>query len=116
MRHLWRRLPAVPALLVRVVVEGESMCPTLLPGDRLLVVRTRRVRHGDLVAVLDPRERSRTIVKRVDLVEGDAVTVLGDNTDASTDSRTFGPVDRRDLRGRAIYRYWPEDRRGRLTR
>jgi nickel-type superoxide dismutase maturation protease len=92
------------------------MCPTLMPGDRLLVVHTRRVRRGDLVALLDPRERGRTIVKRVDLVEGDAVTVLGDNSGASTDSRVFGPVDRRDLRGRAVYRYWPEDRRGRLTR
>ena len=92
------------------------MCPTLLPGDRLLVVRTRRVRRGDVVALLDPRERDRTIVKRVDRVEGDAVTVLGDNAGASTDSRAFGPVHRRDVRGRAIYRYWPENRRGRLAR
>jgi nickel-type superoxide dismutase maturation protease len=92
------------------------MYPTLMPGDRLLVVCTRRVRRGDLVAVSDPRERGRTIVKRVDLVEGDAVTVLGDNIGASTDSRAFGPVDRRDLRGRVIYRYWPEARRGRIAR
>ncbi|TML93370.1 MAG: nickel-type superoxide dismutase maturation protease [Actinobacteria bacterium] len=106
----------MPAFLVRVVVEGESMSPALIPGDRLLVVRTRRVRRGDVVALLDPRERDRTIVKRVDRVEGDAVTVLGDNSGASTDSRCFGPVDRRELRGRAIYRYWPENRRGRLTR
>jgi nickel-type superoxide dismutase maturation protease len=106
----------VGALLFRVVVEGESMWPTLVPGDRLLVVRTRRVRRGDLVAVPDPRERGRTIVKRVALVERDAVTVVGDNAGASTDSRVFGPVDRRDLRGRVVYRYWPEDRRGRITR
>ena len=92
------------------------MCPTLMPGDRLLVVRTRRVRCGDLVAVLDPRQRGRTIVKRVELVEGDAITVLGDNAGASTDSRVFGAVDRHDVRGRAVYRYWPEDRRGRLPR
>ena len=92
------------------------MSPALMPGDRLLVVRARRVRRGDLVAVFDPRQRGRTIVKRVALVAGDAVTVLGDNPGASTDSRVFGPVDRRDLRGRVVYRYGPEDRRGRITR
>jgi nickel-type superoxide dismutase maturation protease len=92
------------------------MSPTLVPGDRLLVVRTRHVRPGDLVAVPDPRHPGRTIVKRVDAVEGDAVTVLGDNVGASTDSRVFGPVDRRDVRGRVVYRYSPHDRRGRITR
>jgi type IV secretory pathway protease TraF len=33
--------------------------------------------------------------------------VEGDNADASTDSREFGPVARRDILGRAWVRYWP---------
>jgi nickel-type superoxide dismutase maturation protease len=100
----------------RVVVDGDSMRPALLPGDRLLVFPTRRLRRGDVVALRDPRDGSRTMVKRVALVDGDTVTLLGDNPDRSTDSRAFGPVNRERVRGRAVYRYWPVDRRGRLRR
>jgi type IV secretory pathway protease TraF len=56
------------------------------------------------------------MIKRVVSVVGDEIRVLGDNADASTDSREFGPVRRRDVRGRALYRYAPEGRRGKLTR
>jgi nickel-type superoxide dismutase maturation protease len=103
--------------LRRVAVHGDSMRPLLEPGDRLLVVRLRP-RSGDVVAVVDPRDPGRVLVKRVTAVDdedGGRVTVLGDNAGASTDSRTFGPVPRRLLLGRAIYRYWPEQRRGRVN-
>ncbi len=33
--------------------------------------------------------------------------VLGDNRQASNDSRSFGPVAREHIQGRAIFRYWP---------
>ena len=92
------------------------MRPTLAPGDRVIVVRARRLRRGDLVALRDPRALERTIVKRVVDVDADEVTVLGDNPAQSTDSRVFGPVGRGRVRGRAVYRYWPEGRRGRLRR
>jgi nickel-type superoxide dismutase maturation protease len=106
----------VPAKLIRVVVQGESMSPTLVAGDRVVVVRGRRLRPGDIVALFDPRRRDRTIVKRIAAIHGDELTVLGDNPERSTDSRAFGPVHRRDVRGRAVYRYWPGKRRGRLGR
>jgi nickel-type superoxide dismutase maturation protease len=111
-----RRLAAVQMPLFRVVVDGESMRPAVAPGDRLLVLHARRLRCGDVVALFDPRRRDRTIVKRVAAIRGDEVTVLGDNPARSTDSRAFGPVHRRDVRGRAVYRYWPRERRGRLAR
>lgn len=98
----------------RVEVRGVSMAPTLLPGDRLLVLRTRRLRQGDLAVVPDPREPTRGLVKRVAAVWDGAVVVRGDNADASTDSRAFGPVPAEALRGRAIYRYAPSDRSGRV--
>ena len=100
----------------RVEVVGDSMLPALAPGDRLLVLRTRRGREkvGDVVALTDPRLPARTLVKRVAARGAEAVTVLGDNPAASTDSRLLGPVAREAIRGRAVYRYFPESRRGRV--
>jgi signal peptidase I len=111
----------------RVEVVGESMLPALRPGDRLLLLRLP-VPPGAVVAVADPREPGRTLVKRVAsgpggeatlpdggrMAAGSGYLVLGDNPRATTDSGDFGPVPARLLRGRAVYRYAPPDRRGRL--
>jgi signal peptidase I len=112
----------------RVEVTGASMAPTLLEGDRLVVVSSRRLRPGDLVVLPDPRTAERPLVKRlaalphgsarvgdVILEAGtDEVIVLGDNPSASTDSRTLGPVPLAAITGRAVYRYHPPERAGRL--
>ena len=105
--------------LGRLQVAGESMVPTLLPGDHVLVWRgfgplRPRIRVGDLVAVVDPRDPDRVMVKRVAGLAGTEVFLRGDNEAASTDSRQFGPVAAAAVRGRAVYRYLPEERRGRL--
>jgi nickel-type superoxide dismutase maturation protease len=102
----------------RVVVSGGSMLPTLADGDRLLVVRgeTAAVRAGDVVVLDDPRAPGRPLVKRVIAVADGRVTVRGDNPDGSTDSRHWGAVPLRALRGRAVYRYYPPARVGPLTR
>ena len=92
------------------------MTPTLEPGDRLLVRRTQRPRAGHIVALYDPRERRRVMVKRVASLTDDGVVVHGDNPAASTDSRTFGPVSRLEIIGVALYRYAPFDRAARLPR
>ncbi|MGH8904791.1 MAG: nickel-type superoxide dismutase maturation protease, partial [Egibacteraceae bacterium] len=117
---LWIRAlgGAVAATRVdRVTVTGLSMAPALLPGDRLLVLRTRRVRVGDTVVVRDPRDPSFEVVKRVTALSPDgAVTVRGDHAAASTDSRTYGPVPPALIVGRAIYRYAPPTRTGRIER
>ena len=99
---------------LRVEVAGDSMRPTLEPGDRLLVLRGRRARPGDLVTVPDPRDASRTVVKRVASVSGDGVVVRGDNPSQSTDSRSFGAVPAASVRGRVVYRYHPDHRRGQV--
>ena len=101
----------------RLEVTGESMVPTLRPGDRVLLVRglgplRPAIRVGDLVALADPRLPARTMIKRVAGLEGTRLVVRGDNDAASTDSRHFGPVDPAAVRGCVVYRYHPEHRRG----
>jgi nickel-type superoxide dismutase maturation protease len=96
-----------------VVVDGASMRPSLDPGDRVLVLALR-ARVGDVVAVRDPRDERRTLIKRVRSIDGDDIEIVGDNSDASTDSRTFGPVPRSHVLGRVVYRYAPATRAGRV--
>jgi nickel-type superoxide dismutase maturation protease len=103
-------------LVRRVEVRGASMRPTLEPGDRLLVLAWRRIRAGDLVALSDPRQPARTLVKRVARVDDARLTVLGDDPAVSTDSRSFGPVPRSSVLGRAVYRYGPSRRAGPIKR
>jgi nickel-type superoxide dismutase maturation protease len=99
--------------VIRVEVQGESMAPTLRPGDRMLALVRFRGRPGDIVAVRDPRLPSRILVKRVATVEADrSLRLHGDDPDASTDSRSFGPVSATLVLGRVVWRYWPPDRRG----
>ncbi len=47
------------------------------------------------------------LIKRVHSVGPDGIEVRGDNEEASTDSRTFGPVAPSRVTGRVIYRYAP---------
>jgi nickel-type superoxide dismutase maturation protease len=104
--------------LRRVTVEGSSMEPALYPGDRLLIVPVFRPRLGQIVAVTDPRDLRRLLVKRVLSVDRGTrvISVEGDNRDASTDSRTFGPLAWADVAGRAVYRYAPPSRVGTVGR
>ncbi|HXA30370.1 MAG TPA: S26 family signal peptidase [Candidatus Angelobacter sp.] len=125
------RLCAWPpvAPLRRVEVHGDSMAPELRPGDRLLVTPLAGIRRGDVVALRDPRQPGRVLLKRVAATRGEAVTVagevlraerglvvLGDNLPASSDSRGFGAVPLRLLLGRCVWRYQPETRRGAIAR
>ena len=105
----------------RVLVAGESMAPTLSTGDRLVVARPGHLRRGHVVVVRPPGSRVEMVKRiagtpgdRVELGPGGAWTlgpeeylVLGDNPEASTDARSFGPVPRSAIAGRVVLRYRP---------
>ena len=96
-----------------VEVRGRSMAPGLLPGDRLLVARLPP-RVGAVVLAADPRAPRRELIKRVAGMENGRVTLRGDNPAASTDAREFGTLPADAVAWRAVARYWPPARVGRI--
>lgn len=111
MRTVVTALVAGFSLVRRVEVHGDSMLPTLRPGDRLLAVWATRARPGQLVVVRDPRRPQRLLVKRVVAIQDGGAVVSGDNSASSTDSAVFGTVA---ITARVVYRYSPAGRTGRL--
>ena len=83
------------------VVEGESMEPTLHPGETCVVSSLLPLRHHDLVVF---HHQGELYVKRVMVIlPDDSIMVLGDNRAHSTDSRDFGAVWPYEILGRVIY-------------
>ena len=97
-----------------VEVRGRSMAPTLLPGDRLLVARLPP-RLGDVVVATDPRDPRRELIKRATRLDASGVHLRGDNPAFSTDTRAFGAVPSDAVTWRAVFRYWPRSRMGRIA-
>ncbi|MEV0591388.1 signal peptidase I [Nonomuraea cavernae] len=132
-------MAAVVAVLRRTfvlaTVAGFSMAPTLHPGDRLLVRRASlsRLKVGDIVVVepdarmTGPRPGTGYVIKRLAAVPGDPVpehvpspsnaqvppgwmAILGDNPDASRDSRDYGLVAQERLVGVVVRAIGTSDR------
>ncbi|MEP3655012.1 MAG: S26 family signal peptidase [Litorimonas sp.] len=81
-----------------VKVRGESMTPTLAPGDYLLVTKARAVRAGFVVLVDHPKYG--VIVKRIASVSGDSINLEGDGPE-STSTEALGHVALKNIKGRA---------------
>ena len=92
------------------VVRGRSMEPTLVDGDRLLVVYGARPRLGRLVLV---RLAGRPVaVKRVTRRVDSGWWIERDNPTAGVDSWRVGAIPDGDLVAVVLARIWPI-RRGR---
>jgi hypothetical protein len=118
--------------LFRVTVVEPSMVPAVYPGDWLLVLRTRRIRPGQLVIAKNPENPDMLLVKRAARREPAVPAEPGaprepvawwlasDNPGgapgygAAVDSRRFGPVPAAQIAGRVLVRYWPPRRPSRL--
>ena len=101
------------------------MLPALRPGDVVFVQESayqhRAPRRGDIVVARPPSLGGRAFVKRVLGTPHEEVAcasrtwslgpdeyfLLGDHVEDSLDSRTLGPITRRELIGRVRLRVWP---------
>ncbi len=92
------------------VVDGDSMLPSLRPGDCLLVLVGARVQVADVVVARHPRNPGPELllVKRVARRVDDGWWLLSDNADVGLDdSRAFGVVPDAEVVGRVWFRYYP---------
>lgn len=100
-------------------------------GDIVLVDKTynirvlnRTLKKGDVVVAKSPTNPKETICKRICAVElekinGQAIPknhfwLQGDNLNNSSDSRFYGPVSRKLIHGKVLFRIWPPFSIGRL--
>lgn len=103
------------------IVSGSSMVPTFENGDYLIVdefsYHFGNPQKGDVIIFKWPKDTTKYFIKRVIGLPGDTVdgTVLskdqyfveGDNRNASSDSRSWGPVTRNLIVGRPLIRLLP---------
>ena len=86
----------------RFTVHGNSMNPTLKPGQDVISFNWFiKPKVGDIVVVdINGKE----IIKRINKVYDRTVYLTGDNKGESTDSRNFGPVSKDQIAGKVIYK------------
>lgn len=95
-------------------VTGESMRPTLAPGDLLLVRYQARVRPGRLVTATfadGTLAVKRAVEPRPTRTGAPGWWLLSDAPEHGVDSRHRGPVPQDRINGVVIARVWPGPRR-----
>uniref|UniRef100_A0AC34GWZ2 Peptidase S26 domain-containing protein n=1 Tax=Panagrolaimus sp. ES5 TaxID=591445 RepID=A0AC34GWZ2_9BILA len=117
-----------------IFLTGDSMHPTCYDGDivftRTYNPRKHEIKKNDIVCVKSPTDSGILLCKRVALVEHEYDNIsfnairpssriaaghcflLGDNLDASSDSRAFGPIPMGLIYSRVLFRVWPPNRIG----
>ncbi len=86
----------------RYEVKGRSMEPSLREGDRVLLLRTKNMKKGDVVVFA---AAGRDCIKRVASVTRSSFFVEGDNKAESTDSRHYGAIHKKQVIGKVVWRY-----------
>ena len=81
------------------------MQPTLKNNDVVLIEPTSNVAVGDVVLARHPYKQSVKMLKRIEKIdENGRFSLVGDNPNESTDSRTFGTLSIEYIYGKAVCR------------
>lgn len=108
------------------IVSGDSMVPTFNSGDYLIIDEltynfVREPQKDEVIIFRYPQDPSKFFIKRIVGLPGEAVNVdgkewqmgedeyfvMGDNRLFSLDSRSWGPLPKENITGRALVRLWP---------
>ncbi|CAN5834910.1 nickel-type superoxide dismutase maturation protease [soil metagenome] len=88
------------------VIKGNSMLPNLKSGDCVIFNPELNPEIGDIILFHHPFIQNLKVVKRVSEItlEGNYI-VRGDNSQESTDSRSYGAILAKDVLGVAVGRF-----------
>jgi len=108
------------------IVSGDSMVPTFGSGDYLIIDEftynfLREPQKDEVIVFRYPKNPSKFFIKRIVGLPGETINidgrewhledgeyfVVGDNKSFSLDSRSWGPLPRENITGRALIRLWP---------
>ena len=110
------------------IVSGLSMAPSFADGEYLIIDELsyllREPKRDEVIVFHYPKDPSKFFIKRVVNLPGETVTidnqsytlgadeyfVLGDNRPMSLDSRVWGPVQKKLIKGRVFLRLFPFNR------
>lgn len=86
-----------------IIVEGNSMSPTLENGEKIFIKSAKKIEVGDIVLAKHPYKKSVKILKRVaEITEDGKLNLIGDNPSESSDTRSFGLILTENVIGKAV--------------
>ena len=101
-----RELNATPSDLFLILVDDESMTPTLRPGDTILL--DRRATKPDREGIYILKMNGVLLVKRLQIMPGGIVKVVSDNPAYETFTIPLSGINDRDfaILGRVVWVVW----------
>lgn len=101
-----RKLHAAPSDLFQIIVDDESMIPTLRPGDTILLDNraTQPSREGVYIMVMN----GMPMIKRLQILPGGIVKMTSDNSAYETFTIPLADINGRDFTiiGRVVWVVW----------
>ena len=84
-------ITVVFSLLFRVIlVDGESMLPTLQNGDWILVLKTKNIENSDIILTNTDNKYGLRIIKRAVAFSGDTVDIDYENSAVFVNGEKLG--------------------------
>ena len=85
------------------------MAPTLNQGDWVVVrwrPRRKKLEVGNIVVIEREDQPGIQYIKRITKIEKKRFWVEGYNSEPSIDSRSWGFLNRKEIIGKLLFRYW----------